>query len=175
MVALRRGDIEVDVLSGDGTGLGIIGTVDVVLLQHDFLLVGSQLRHLLGDQGRSTVGQMGSSEDQVDLGQFTTTGLGVEQPDERESDGVLDGKEEKGPSTNRSSCETRTRQSAGIFSRFFSISPPQRLTHSGQDLDNQKVEQPVTHRGYGVGLSPDGLSVQLGGVQPREGQKSGTL
>ena len=119
MVALRRGDIEVDVLSGDGTGLGIIGTVDVVLLQHDFLLVGSQLRHLLGDQGGTTVGQMGSGEDQVDLGQFTTTGLGVEQPDERESDGVLDGKEEEGPSTDRSSYETRTRQSAGIFRDLF--------------------------------------------------------
>ena len=104
-VALRRGDLEVDVLSSDGTGLGILGTVDVVLLQHDLLLVSGQLRHLLGDQGGSSVGQVSSSEDQVDLGQFTTTGLGVEQPDEGEGDGVLDSEQEEGPTADRSSYE----------------------------------------------------------------------
>lgn len=104
--ALRRGDVEIDVLSGDGTSLGVLGTVDVVLLQHDLLLVSGKLGKLLGDQGGTSVGQMGSGEDQVDLGQFTTTGLGVEDPDEREGDGVLDGEEEEGPTTDRGSCKS---------------------------------------------------------------------
>lgn len=104
-VALRRGDVEVDVLSGDGAGLGVLGTVDVVLLQHDLLLVSGQLGHLLGDQGGSSVGQVGSSEDDVDLRQFTTTGLRVEQPDEGEGDGVLDSEQEEGPTADRCSYE----------------------------------------------------------------------
>jgi hypothetical protein len=102
-IDVGRGNVEVDVLLGDTTGLGVLGSVNVHTLQHDGLLVSGKRRKLLGDEGRTTTGKMGTGEDDIDLGQVTSSGLGVEQPDEREGDTVLNSEQEESPRSDRGS------------------------------------------------------------------------
>ena len=82
-------DLEVNVFPSDSTTLSVGRSMDVVLLHQSFLLVGSKLGHLFGDQCGSSVGQVGTSEDEVDLGKLTTAGLRIKQPYKGKSDCVL--------------------------------------------------------------------------------------
>lgn len=123
--------------------------MDIVSVLEDGDLVASQCWHFIRDQGRSSSSQVCVRKDDVDFGQFSSSGFRVEDPDDGEEDAVGESEEQEGVCADGGG-------------------------HGGQDLNDQEVEQPVAHGGDGVGLSSDGLGVQFGRVQPRKGKPSST-
>lgn len=111
--------------------------------------MAGQCWHFIGDQGGSSSSQVCVRKDDVDFSQFSTSGFRVEDPDDGEEDAVGESEEQEGVCADGGG-------------------------HGGQDLNDQKVEQPVAHGGDGVGLSSDGLRVQFGRVQPGKRKPSGT-
>jgi hypothetical protein len=104
------------------SSLGVPGasTVDVELLGHLFDLGIGEGRHPLGDVGRSLLLLVSGGEDDVDCFEGSSLGLGVEEVDDGDEERVGDGEDEEG-------------------------GPADRGGHSGSDLDDEEVEQPVGH------------------------------
>lgn len=137
--------------STSGTGSLDVGgaIVDTISLSHSLDLVVGKLGQLLGDNSRSSLGDVGVGEDDIELLERSTGGFGVEEVDEGQEDQVGNTEDEESVRVDRGS-------------------------HGWQDLHDQEVGQPVGHCRDSVGLSSDSHRVELGGVQPWEGQPSGT-
>lgn len=135
-----------------GALLGIIGAIGVGEAILNGLLLNLSLRQFCQVMGRLDVADLlavALGEDEVDLLQGATRGLGVEEVHDREEDGVHGGEEEIG-------------------------APADGIDHDGRDHDDGKVEEPVGAGRDGVGLGTSSSRRELGGVEPWQREHGGT-
>lgn len=75
--------------------------MDVVPLGHGVNLVVGKFGQFSGDQGRSSLGDVGMGEEYVQFLERPAGGLGVEEPDEGQKDHIGDGEDQEGVGADR--------------------------------------------------------------------------
>lgn len=128
-----------------GGGVGAEAVLGGLLLN---LLVG-ELGKLVRRLDVADVLGEALGEDDIDLLQTAVGGLGVEEPDHGDEQGVQDGEEQIS-------------------------SPASTADHGGREHDDCEVEQPVGAGGHSVGLGTGLDGRQLSRVQPGQRQPGGT-
>lgn len=139
------------VLTLRGLGLLIV-TAEAVLASLVGNFVVSHARKLLGSGDIADLLSVTLGEDEINLLEGAARGLGVEEVDDGEEDGVHGGEEGVGAPT------------VGTGS----------VNHDGSDHDDEEVPEPVGDGGGSVGLCAGLERVDLGGVQPGERQPGST-